>query len=101
MSAASSTRGDMTTVEISVLILSCVGLNPIICFTHEAFSDETCANTTPISEVGGWVSIGTRRCAASSDTASSVTLYELTVWSGVPTASSLREECKCLFAIWA
>ena len=49
----------------------------------------------------GWDGIDTRRCAASSDTASSVALDALTVWSGVPTASSLREECKCLFAIWA
>ena len=49
----------------------------------------------------GWVSIDTRRCAASSNTASSVALYALTVWSSVPTASSPGEECKCLFAIWA
>ena len=67
---------------------------------HEAFSDDTCVNTAPISMRLEWVSIDMRRCAASSDTASSVAFYALTVWSRVPTASSLREKCKCLFVIW-
>ena len=47
----------------------------------------------------GWINIDARRCAASSDTVSSVALYALTVRSGVPTASELRDECKCLFAL--
>ena len=83
MYASSATRGDCR-------------LSP-----HEAFSYDTCANTAPISEVGRWVSIETRRCATSSDTASSVALYALVVWLGAPTASFLREECTCLLTIWA
>ena len=67
---------------------------------HEAFSDGTCANTAPISEVGGGVSIDTRRCAASSDTASSVALYALTVWTRVfqPRAPSEKGANVCLQA---